>query len=84
MNVGNYECGLCGKNGKECEKDAFCQRTILSGKKHITINNEFGMEIRYFSFADVTDAMQEYSQGVLMKYNMNTRTILIEKIKTPL
>ena len=72
-------CGLCNKWMTECEQDNFCARTIINKKKSIIIENEFGEKITYFSFANATEAMQEYGNGILLKTNTYDKQILTEK-----
>ena len=74
-----WVCALCGKIKPECEKNIFCQRTILSNRKSIKITSEDGEETTYYSFSEATGAMKEYGEMMLLKDKTFHKEVLIEK-----
>lgn len=80
-NEENWNCGFCNRNKSYCEKNLFCPRTIINRRQPIMVKNEFGHYIKYYNFSDVTTAMEEFAEQMLLKERTETRLILIEKYK---
>jgi len=77
-----WKCGMCGMWKSQCQKNLFCTRTIIDRKPSIVIRDKDGEEIRYFTFCDATNAMQEFAEQVLLKESTGKRLLLIEKINS--